>query len=204
MDPRTLLSRVFLLACALAMGINLALAQARAAPEAILPVLPTTAQLQQAMDRVKPGAPRIRELLGCVPAFGQPETVRLCATMAEGRDFVDSLPFRFDNGRWDVVLDQTGAPPTIEGACAPLNIAQTAFRKLRGDAGLNVIGEVDDGEGLFTDERGMLRDKKGPYRLMCRYEVGTGFGNKYLIITYIWHDGSHYVVDPDIEVWPDD
>jgi len=198
-----LLFRAFLPACALAIGISLASVQARSAPEAVAPVTPTTTQLQQAIDRVRPGSARTRELLGCVPAFGQPETVRLCAMSAEGRDFIDSLAFRLTDGRWDVVLDDAGLPPTIEGACAPLDFAQTAFRKLRADAGLSVTGEVDNGEGLFTEQRGVLRDKTGPYRLMCRYEVASGVGNKYLFITYVWHDGSHYVIDPDIEVWPD-
>ncbi|WP_267549358.1 hypothetical protein [Rhizobium rhizogenes] len=101
-------------------------------------------------------------------------------------------------------MDQTGAPPEIDGACAPLDIAQDALRKLRGDAKLRVTSEVDDGAGIFTTQRGMLRNKKGPYRLMCRYEVAAGSGKKDLVIAYVWHDGTRYVVDSDIEVWPDD
>lgn len=194
------LRRAFLWAMAVAFGM--ALVQARASSETALS--PTKGQLQQALDRVKPGLPRIREFLGCVPALGQPVTVRLCTLLGEGLDFIQSLPFRLAGERWEVVLDQTGTPPEIDGACAPLDVAQTVLRKLRGDAKLRVTGEVDDGEGTFTAERGVLRDKKGPYRLMCRYEIVAGSGKKDLIIAYVWHDGAHYVVDSDIEVWPDD
>ena len=202
MDTKTSLARIVFPAIALALGMTLA--QARAASETALPMSPTIEQLQQALERVKPGLPRIRESLGCVPAFKKPVTVRLCALIADGRDSVHDLPFQFGDGRWDVVLDRTGTPPEIDGACAPLDIAQAAFRTLRGDAKLRVTGEVDDGAGTFTEERGVLRDKEGPYRLMCRYEVVAGSGNKYLLIAYVWHDGAHYVVDSDIEVWPDD
>ncbi len=196
--------RLFLSACALAIGVNSVSAQTRDVSDAASLVLPNLEQLQQAVDRVKPDAPRIRQLLGCIPAFRQPENVRLCATADEGsNDFVYSLPFRLADGRWNLVLDETGIPATVEGACAPPDVAQSALRGLRNDASLSVTGEIDDGEGLFTADRGMLRDKKGPYRLMCRYEAVTGFGTKYLIITYVWHDGSHYIIDPDIEAWPD-
>ncbi|MFK0161278.1 hypothetical protein [Rhizobium sp. NPDC090279] len=178
------------------------MAQARAASETALS--PTKEQLQQALDRVKPGLPRIREFVGCVPAFGQPATTRLCSLTAEGRDFIQNLPFRLAGGRWEVVLERTGTPPEIDGACAPPDVAQTELRKLRGDAKLKVTGEVDDGAGTFTTERGVLRNKKGPYRLMCRYEVVAGSGKKDLVIAYVWHDGTHYSLDSDIEVWPDD
>lgn len=193
-----LLSRTFFCACILATGADFA--QARAD----LSMPPTIEQLQQALDRVKPGLHRIRESLGCVPAFGKPVTVRLCALTAEGQDFVQELPFQLADGRWDVVLDKTAQPPATEGACAPVDVAQAAFRKSRDDTKLRVADAVDDGEGIFTTERGVLRNKKGPYRLMCRYEVVTGAGKKYLFIAYVWHDGSRYIVDSDIEVWPDD
>ncbi|TIX87784.1 hypothetical protein [Rhizobium sp. P44RR-XXIV] len=200
MNIHVFLCRAFPLIMAVTLGMSSA--QARAS-SGTAPA-PTKEQLQQALDRVKPGSPRIHEFLGCVPAMGQPATVRLCMLTAEGRGFVQDLPFRFVGGRWEVVLDQTGAPPEIDGACAPLDIAQDALRKLRGDAKLRVTGEVDDGAGIFTAERGMLRNKKGPYRLMCRYEVAAGSGKKDLVIAYVWHDGTRYVVDSDIEVWPDD
>lgn len=200
MNINVFLCRAFCQAMAVALGMSSA--QARASSEKAPP--PTLAQLQQALDRAKPGPPRIREFLGCVPAFGQPATVRLCTLLGERRDSVQSLPFRFAGGRWDVVLDRTGAPLENDGACAPLDVAQAALRKLRGDVKLRVAGEVDDGAGTFTTERGVIRDKSGPYRLMCRYEVVAGSGNKYLIIAYVWHDGARYSVDSDIEIWPDD
>lgn len=64
-----------------------------------------------------------------------------------------------------------------------------------------MTGSVDEGAGYFTDKRGTLRDRKGPYRLMCRYDVSMAARGKYLYLTYVWHDGSRYVIDPDVEVW---
>ncbi|MGV1757300.1 hypothetical protein ACQZ6F_05705 [Rhizobium sp. A22-96] len=201
MNIHVFLCRAFPLVMAVTLGMSSA--QARASSETA--PTPTKEQLQQALDGVKPGSPRIREFLGCVPAMGQPVTVRLCTLTAEELDSVQSLPFRLNDGRWEVMLDEEGIPLPIEGACAPpLDIVPAALRKLPGGAMRQVGGEVDDGEGTFTAERGVLRDKEGPYRLMCRYEAVAGNGKKYLIIAYVWHDGAHYVVDSDIEVWPDD
>lgn len=198
MTMKAPLLSVFCLACVTMADMKPASAEGTAIQ------LPSVEQLQSALDKVKPGLPRIREFLGCIPAFGKPMTVRLCALTAEGTDFVQTILFRFEDHGWRVVLDRTGKPPETDGACAPLDIAQAELRKLRGDGKLRVNGEVDDGEGTFTAERGLLRDQKGAYRLMCRYDVVTGFGKKALLITYVWHDGAHYVVDPDIEAWPDD
>ena len=172
--------------------------------EATGPQLPTVQQLQSALDEVKPGLARIREFFGCVPVFEKPMTIRLCALKAEGTDYVQSIPFRFVDRRWQIILDRTGRPPDMNGACAPLDVAQAELRKLRGDDKLRVVGVADDGEGDFTTTRGMLRDHTGPYRLTCSYNVVTGAGTKTLLITYIWHDGARYIVDPDIEAWPDE
>ncbi|MGY5774827.1 hypothetical protein [Rhizobium sp. LEGMi135b] len=200
MTIKTSLYRSFFIAVVLAVDMQPALAS----PAATTPQLPTMQQLQSALDETKPGLARIREFLGCIPAFGKPMTIRLCVLKAEGDAFVQTVPFRFADRRWQVVLDRTGRPPEIDGACAPLDVAQAELRKLRRDDKLRVIREVDDGEGTFTAERGLLRDHKGPYRLMCRYNVVTGSGKKALLIAYVWHDGMHYSVDPDIEAWSDD
>ncbi|WP_349960888.1 hypothetical protein [Rhizobium sp. ZPR3] len=194
------------LSCAFCVVVVLAesMKPALASPAATAPQLPTMQQLQSALDEVKPGLARIREFFGCIPAFGRPMTIRLCALKAEGTDFVQTIPFRLADQRWQVVLDRTGRPPETDGACAPLDVVQAELRKLRGDGKLHVTGEVDDGAGTFTSERGLLRDHKGPYRLMCRYDVVTGLGKKALLIAYVWHDGAHYIVDRDIEAWPDD
>jgi hypothetical protein len=200
MTIKASLSRALCVVVVLAEGMKPALAS----PAATAHQLPTMQQLQSALDKVKPGLTRIREFFGCIPAFGKPMTIRLCALKVEGTDFVQIIPFRFADHSWLVVLDRTGRPPETEGACAPIDVAQAELRKLRRDDKLRVIREVDDGEGTFTAERGLLRDRKGPYRLMCRYDVVVGSGKQALLIAYVWHDGVHYIVDRDIEAWPDD
>ncbi|TXI03886.1 MAG: hypothetical protein E6Q76_13275 [Rhizobium sp.] len=188
-------------------AISIAILAAGVTPafaETTEPQLPSMRQLQSALDGVKPGLARIRAFLGCVPAFGKPMTVRLCALQAQGAELVQTVPFRLADHRWQVVLDRTGRPPEMDGACAPLDVAQAELRKLRGDDKLRIVREVDGGEGTFTTMRGMLRDHKGPYRLMCSYNVVTGTGAKGQLIAYVWHDGARYIVDPDIEAWPDD
>lgn len=164
---------------------------------------PTVEQLQQAIDAVKKDAPKIETMLGCLPAHGEPETQRVCVLQFNGLKSNQEIAFRRDGGGWQLVLDEAGEPVPGEAACAPLEVAEAALRRIRGDAGLRVTGSVDEGAGIFTDARGMLRDKPGPYRLMCRYDVSTVSGAEYLYLTYVWHDGSQYVIDPDVEVWTD-
>ncbi len=161
---------------------------------------PSVEQLQQAIDAVRKGK-RIGKMLGCLPAAGKPAAV-VCVLQASGSASYQELPFRYDGGRWRLVLDESGSPAEIGAACAPLKVAEAALRKIRGDGGLRVTGSVDEGEGTFTDARGVSRNRKGPYRLMCRYNVSAA-GGEYLYLAYVWHDGSRYVIDPDVEIWND-
>lgn len=177
---------------------------ARSAPSIAKLPPPTTAELQSAIDAARPGAPRVAEFLGCLPAFQRPANVRLCVLAQQGSDHgLQEIPFRFSEGHWRILLDQTGKPAETSAACAPVAFAQNAFRTLHGDESLRVTAEVDDGEGTFTDRRGMSRNRQGSYRLMCRYEAVTGTGDKILFIAYVWYDGSQYLIDPDVEVWDD-
>jgi hypothetical protein len=179
-------------------------APAQSAPSAAAPPPPTAVQLQSAMEAVKSGVPRIAEFPGCLPAFQRPENVRLCVLKLQGSyDGFQEIPLRFSKGHWAVLLDKTGKPAETSAACAPVTFAQSALRRLRGDDNLRVTGEIDDGEGNFTDRRGTNRDRQGAYRLMCRYEVAKGAGQKELVIAYVWYDRSKYLIDADVEVWDD-
>ncbi len=184
------------------LGISVASAQSNPAS----PPPPTIDQLQHALDTVKPGGLPIGEFLGCLPVSRQPENVRLCVLSAQGDDpgEFQEIPFRFSKGRWAVLLDKKGRPPKLDAACASPAIAQAAFRRLQRDEGLRVVGQHDGGDGVFTDQRGISRNRKGAYRLMCLYEVVKSSGAKNNTIAYVWSDGATYTIDPDIEVWPGD
>lgn len=138
--------------------------------------------------------PKIAEVLGCIPASA-PKGSWVCPVQIANRDHINDLTFRNTEKGWEL-LEEEGTP-----ACAPLPVEEKVYRQVLGDKSIHVTGEVDDGEGLFTDERGMMRNKKGPYRLMCRYEVATSTNPDALFITYIWHDGENYIVDHDWERW---
>lgn len=162
---------------------------------------PTIEQLRQALDTAKIGRPTITAMPGCLPALGEPATTRVCVLQSRGSDSYDALAFRYDGSRWRLALNKAGEPRESAAACAPLKLAEAALRKMRGDDNLRVTGSVDEGTGYFTDRRGALRDQTGPYRLMCRYDVAAAAGGQYLYLTYVWHDGSRYVIDPDVEIW---
>lgn len=144
---------------------------------------------------------KVYDVLGCLPAFNKPKGTWICRIdhlhpgrgTREQRNYV----FRQKGNDWTIHPEEMA----LNAACPPNGFAQTAFRTMRNDNGLRVLSEVDKGEGSFTDSRGMSRDKKGPMRLMCRYEVKTGSGRDLLFITYVWHDGRTYSIDPDIEIW---
>lgn len=161
---------------------------------------PTVEQLQQAIDTAKIGR-TISAMSGCLPAFSKPAAVRVCVLRSHGSNSYDELAFRYDGNRWRLAVDRSGKPIKSDAACAPFKIAEAALRKMRGDNSLQVTGSVDEGTGYFTDKRGTLRDQKGPYRLMCRYDVSVGSGGKYLYLTYVWYDGGQCVIDPDVEIW---
>lgn len=163
-------------------------------------VWPSVAEAQAALDAaVRPGSGakgfQVERILGCLPAH-QVKGVWVCPVQVAGQKHVFEFNFERPVGQWRLREQDT------QPACAPYATAEAAFRQQEGHQGLKVKGSVDEGSGLFTDQRGMLRDRRGPYRLMCRYDVAKG-STDWLYITYVWHDGQHYIVDADVEKWPD-
>ena len=162
---------------------------------------PSAAQAQAAIQalqrqRAPDTAPvfTVERVLGCLPAH-QRKGVWVCPLLQPGHAEPIEASFQQRQGRWAALDDDARA------ACAPLRVAEAALRQLDSNPRLKVTGEVDDGQGLFTDQRGMLRKERGPYRLMCRYEVDTGWRDDALYITYVWHDGERYIIDADVEKW---
>ena len=66
---------------------------------------------------------------------------------------------------------------------------------------IEVTGDIDDGQGLFSAERGMMRDKQGPTRIMCRYDVESQISER-MAITYFWYENGKYRLD-EVEDWFD-
>lgn len=133
-------------------------------------------------------AEAVRGVVGCLPAFQAPDQW-VCPLRVADLDEPMPTTFLRTNKGWRVI--EKGASP----ACAPIAVASAAF-------GQRVQAEIDAGEGLFTSERGFGRDRKGPYRVMCRYVVGDVEDDQTLWVAYVWHDGDRYIIDADVERWP--
>lgn len=137
----------------------------------------------------------LTEVLGCLPAFGEPDTVWVCPV--KFADYEHPLEFTFVNAGGVATAREDDA----DAACPPLQLAEKALRQIDGDPTLRVRGEVDDGKGLFTSDRGMLRKQKGNYRLMCRYEISNAVFDDRLYLTYVWYGPAGYIFDKDVERW---
>jgi hypothetical protein len=147
---------------------------------------------------------KVNKVHGCVPAFGRPATDFLCVldwhSPAQGVEDAKEIPvpFRHKDGTWTVLEDFDGLPAP---ACPSLKEAQQLLRTSKKNDSLVVTGEIDDGEGLFSAERGMMRDKKGPLRIMCRYEVESKISER-MAISYFWYENGKYRLD-EVEDWFD-
>ena len=173
----------------------------------------TTAQAEAAMksafrdmleqQKKKIDLLKVHKVHGCVPAFERPATDFLCVldfyTPAfEGEEATETpIPFRHQNGTWSVVLNSGIDDP----ACPSLKEAERLLRAFKKNDNLKVTGEIDDGQGLFAAERGMMRDKKGPLRIMCRYDVESQISER-LAISYFWYENGKYRLD-EVEDWFD-
>lgn len=148
---------------------------------------------------------KVLEIHGCIPASKRSPGDFVCALKVQSPNGASSrelnyFSFRSAKNAWQVLPDEHFDP-----ACAPLDVAQRELRRIRANDSLTVKREVDDGEGSFSDERGMMRDQKGPLRVMCRYE-GQEHGSSSedtLFISYVWFKNGQYSIDNDVEIWRD-
>lgn len=145
---------------------------------------------------------QVRSVLGCYPAAHRPSSERLCLlemNKPNGEFSIQTLSFQRKGEEWSFInpdsqeLTPSPACPSSEMAL-PLLVDSFHDPKL----------EVTDGEeeGTFTDERGMTREKKGPYRLMCAYGVKRSIGEQSVVAYFQYRDGK-YLLDSDKEVWND-
>jgi hypothetical protein len=177
------------------------------------PALPTPAQAEAAMKSAFRDIPeqqknidalKVHKVHGCVPAFERPATDFLCVLDwhspldPEGEDTPEMpIPFRHKDGAWSMIRDSGFDSP----ACPSPKEAEKLLRAFKKNDTLRVTDDIDDGMGLFSAERGMMRDKKGPLRIMCRYDVESRISDR-LAITYFWYENGKYRLD-EVEDWFD-
>jgi hypothetical protein len=147
---------------------------------------------------------KVNKVHGCVPAFDRPATDFLCVLdwlpPVQGREEAKEIPvlFRFKGGTWSVIEEADGIPSP---ACPSLQEAQQLLRVFKKNDSLKVTGEIDDGEGTFSAERGLSRDRKAPLRIMCRFELESKIGER-TAISYFWYENGKYRLD-EVEDWFD-
>jgi hypothetical protein len=126
---------------------------------------------------------------GCVPAFDEKRSRIwadhwICVGQTTLKDFYAEALLEVKGKRWRVI-DLGGDP-----ACASIKEAQVNLRKITGIEGLEVTGEIDDGQGMFTNARLGGEEKHFPYRIACRYE-----SNLATYYVFLWYQDGRYVFD---------
>lgn len=146
---------------------------------------------------------KVRAVSLCVPAAHQPKGAFVCLVDATGQDeeyHQQTVVFRQTHGKWSVDAPDEETEP--QAACPTQAEAEPQLRTLRHQSDLKIKNVLDDGVGDFTTDRGISRDKQGPMRLMCKYEVEYKPGDdELLIIAYVNYSAGKYSIDSDLELW---
>lgn len=169
---------------------------------------PTPAEIETALTAAMKAAgmanaaPKVTAVGACFPVHEQPNTF-VCLLPMAGEGRYDQVPLRRSGDRFEVVMDESGAPAWLDMACPPLAEAEQFLREARRDERLKVTDFGGDPFGELTDERGMAREGKGLERLMCTYEM-RGRSGAQTAVTYVWRKDGKYVFEPEHEVWDDE
>lgn len=193
----TLFSGLLFFAVSSAFGAEPPLITTAQAEAALKSAFRNRPDMQKDIDRLK-----VHKVHGCVPAFERTANERLCildffSPAYGGEEAPETpIPFRYQNGNWSMVTDSGFDSP----ACPSLKEAERLLRAFKKNDSLKVTGDIDDGQGLFVGEHGMVPGKKGPLRIMCRYDVELTV--EQLAILYFWYEDGKYRLD-DLEGWSD-
>ena len=76
--------------------------------------------------------------------------------------------------------------------------SETFLRGAKKNPQLKVTGYGSDPSGLFTEDRGLFHERKGPERLMCSYLFTAAKGQRQAL-TYIWRVDGKYVFEPEVD-----
>jgi hypothetical protein len=155
------------------------------------------AKLVASIPGAKKTAIKVHQVHGCYPIEAAP-TDYACAIehSAGGSPKVQEIPFRWERGARRALN-----PDTRTIIRCP---AETDAQKLLSGALLDTEVRVTDmpDSGLITDDRGMMRDGKGPHRLMCTYGIEGTLGPK-TVVGYFRFENGAYKLDPHPEIWSD-
>jgi hypothetical protein len=160
---------------------------------------PTPAQAEAALRafvKAHPGAkqtPTVNAVVACFPAHADEPApagaaaapAQLCLLRLAGYEESQPMAFREQGGAFALVADASGEPAELDVQCPSPAEAERFLRRVRPDAGATVTGYASDGVGVFTDQRGQLREKLGPERLMCTYATHGALG-AYTAVLYTW------------------
>jgi hypothetical protein len=132
---------------------------------------------------------KVTSFEGCVPAFDEKRSRVwtnhwICVGQTTLKDFYADALIQVKGKNWQVI-DLGGEP-----ACASLKEAQLSLRKITGIEQLEITEEIDDGQGLFTNDRLGRGVTHFPYRIACRYE--SNLGTYYV---FLWYQNGRYVFD---------
>lgn len=158
---------------------------------------PTLADLRQAMRAALVAAQRapladgdLRGVDGCYPAEAGRGVEWLCMADLKGRDGqfrLQPLPLTRASGDWQIVRNaMTASPACPTGA--------EAARLLAPKMGTVQVTSKPD-SGLFSDQRGLSRDKPGPLRLMCTWGVRRPGGGEATATGYLRYTNDAYVLE---------
>ncbi len=176
---------------------------AAAVPAAAQPI-PSSSEVQHSINSIRAAqgqkgeGVKVLSVESCYPADLKETFICLVRGSFNQEVSVQEIPIKRSSGKWEV-LDPG---KTSAAAVCPDNAEATKLlRALKNRSDIDVVGEVDDGHGTFSDERGTTREKKGPLRLMCRFNVNDSSGSDRLYLSYVGYTDGKYFIDPDVEVW---
>lgn len=164
------------------------------------PDVPVAAQIRQALAAAAAGvakpAPEVDAVDGCFPGVGERDWAVCSVRLRDAPRGVEMAFHRAPEGWWEYADRSDLYPACPEGAAADALLRTVVhFPNL----------EVNDfpSEGILTDQRGLLRDRKGPLRLGCTYGVSSDRGD-YTVLAYFSYIDGRYEIDPDKELLSDD
>lgn len=165
--------------------------------------LPAISEIESAIsslsgDKSEKIAVKILGVEGCYPAGQKEDFVCLVRALSGGKTDVEEVPMQKKLGKWSMLNPNESK---LSPRCPENAEATKLLRALKGRSDIEVTGEVDDGAGSFSAERGLTRNEKGPLRLMCRFNVNDSLGTDRLYLCYLSYADGKYKIDPDVEVW---
>jgi hypothetical protein len=175
---------------------NLAVMVATHAVEAQrMPSLQDLSAALEATHRPAKPLPAIDSVEGCYPTNIDPPSIVICViNFAHGRR-EETIYLRSVGGLWRYFKEASSSWPV----CPRKLEATKLIRKFPFFERLTVVNAPH--EGILTNQRGRMRDRSGPMRLGCTYEMSSESANLTVMAYFRYVDG-HYEIDEYDELLP--